>query len=131
LSPISIRRIAEETKGKRGRTAVVVGSVTDDVRFLHHPKLSVCALRFSESARRKIVAAGGECLTFDQLALRSPTGANTLLLRGRRTARKAYKHFGAAGQPHSHVKPYTRKEGASGKKHERARGRRKSCGFKV
>lgn len=34
-------------------------------------------------------------MTLDQLALRSPTGANTILLRGRRNSREAVKHFGA------------------------------------
>jgi len=47
----------------------------------------------------------GEVLTFDQLALRAPTGTNTLLLRGKRLAREACKHFGRApGAPHSHTK---------------------------
>ena len=46
--------------------------------------------------------AGGECLTFDQLALLAPTGANTVLLRGPKNAREAVKHFGKApGQWHS------------------------------
>jgi len=40
--------------------------------------------------------AGGECLTFDQLALERPTGKDCLLLRGRKTAREACKHFGLA-----------------------------------
>ncbi|PON90180.1 Ribosomal protein, partial [Trema orientale] len=33
--------------------------------------------RFTETARAKIEKAGGECLTFDQLALRAPFGQNT------------------------------------------------------
>ena len=52
----------------------MVGSVTDDVRFLDVPKLTVCALRFTATARARIVKAGGECLTLDQLALKSPLG---------------------------------------------------------
>lgn len=40
--------------------------------------------------------AGGECLTFDQLALLAPTGTNTCLLRGPKNAREAVKHFGRA-----------------------------------
>ena len=40
--------------------------------------------------------AGGECLTFDQLALLAPTGTNTCLLRGPKNAREAVKHFGKA-----------------------------------
>jgi large subunit ribosomal protein L18e len=68
--------------------------VTDDVRLTAIPKLSIAALRFTQSAKARIIAAGGEALTLDQLALRSPTGSGTVLLRGVRTAREAYKHFG-------------------------------------
>jgi large subunit ribosomal protein L18e len=46
------------------------------------------------------LAAGGEALTLDQLALRAPTGSNTLLLRGPKNAREAVKHFGFG--PHKH-----------------------------
>ena len=90
--------------------------------------MKVCALRFTETARARIVKAGGECLTFDQLALRAPTGANTVLLQGRRTHRDAVKHFGTPGAPGSKTQPYVRSEG---RKFERARGRRTSRGFKV
>lgn len=33
-------------------------------------------------------------MTLDQLALRAPTGSNTVLLRGKRNTREAVKHFG-------------------------------------
>ncbi|KAH0706376.1 hypothetical protein KY285_010877 [Solanum tuberosum] len=90
--------------------------------------LEVCALKFTKTARARIEKAGGECLTFDQLALRAPLGQNTLLLRGPKNAREAVKHFGPApGVPHSHTKPYVR---AKGRKFERARGKRKSRGYK-
>ena len=46
--------------------------------------------------RHGCAQAGGECLTFDQLALERPTGKNCLLVRGQKTAREANKHFGAA-----------------------------------
>ena len=74
------------------------------------------------------VQAGGECITFDELALRAPTGANCVLLRGPKNSRESVKHFGAAGVPGSHVKPYVR---AKGRKFESARGRRKSRGYKA
>jgi len=68
------------------------------------PKLSVAALRFTATARARIVAAGGEALTLDQLALRAPTGSNTLLLRGPKNSREAVKHFGFG--PHKHKVGY-------------------------
>ena len=116
-------------ENKDGKTAVVVGTVTDDERIYEVPKLTVCALRFTETARARIVKAGGECLTFDKLALRSPLGKGSVLLRGPVKAREAEKHFGKApGVPGSSTKPYVRHKG---RKFEKARGRRKSRGFKV
>lgn len=117
---------------KDGKIAVIVGKVTDDVRMLECPKMSVCALGFTDGARKRIVAAGGECLTFDQLALRAPTGEDTVLLRGPKS-RAALAHFGhrvTVNNPHTHnsVKPYVR---SKGRKQERARGRRGSRGFKI
>ena len=73
---------------------MVVGTITDDTRLLTVPKISVAALRFTATARARIEKAGGECLTLDQLALRAPTGSNTLLVRGPKNAREAVKHFG-------------------------------------
>merc|ERR550514_1362340 len=124
---MSIARMVRNMKGNEGKTAVIVGTVTDDVRLLTVPKLSICALRFTEGARARIVKAGGECLTFDQLALRAPTGSNTVLLRGRKD-RETIRHFGAPGVPNSSAKPYVR---SKGRKFERARGRRASRGYKV
>ena len=43
--------------------------------FLDVPKLSVAALRFTRTARARIVKAGGECLTLDELAVVSPSFA--------------------------------------------------------
>lgn len=99
--PVSLSRIVSNvTDAHKGKTVVVVGTVTDDNRLLSVPKLSVAALRFTATARARIEKAGGEVLTLDQLALRAPTGANTLLLRGPKNAREAVKHFGFG--PHSH-----------------------------
>jgi len=99
--PVSISRIVSNKSSKDDkRTIVVVGTVTDDNRLLTVPKLSIAALRFTATARARILAAGGEVLTLDQLALRSPTGSNTLLLRGPKNSREAVKHFGFG--PHKH-----------------------------
>lgn len=131
--PMSINRVARYMKGKTGKVAVIVGTVTDDVRLLEVPELKVAALRFTETARARIIAAGGECLTLDQLALQSPKGSNTVLLRGRKSARESVKYFGhrtSVNNPHTHdgVKPRVR---SNGRKFEKARGRRRSNGFKV
>lgn len=57
---------------------MIVGTITDDVRVHEIPSMKVTALRFTETARARIEKAGGECLTFDQLALRAPLGQNTV-----------------------------------------------------
>ena len=131
--PMSVARIARYMSGKEDKICVLVGTVTDDVRMVKVPKLTVCALKFTEGARARIVKAGGECLTFDQLAVRAPTGKNTVLLRGPKKAREVYRHFGHRStldsvNTHCGVKPYVR---SKGRKFEKARGRRKSRGFKV
>ncbi|CAL9078962.1 unnamed protein product [Musa textilis] len=127
--PISLKRLITFMEGKDDKIAVIVGTVTDDKRVYEVPAMKVTALRFTETARARILKAGGECLTFDQLALRAPLGQNTVLLRGPKNAREAVKHFGKApGVPHSHTKPYVR---SKGRKFERARGRRNSRGFRV
>jgi ribosomal protein L18E len=111
--PVSLSKIARHTANpninkenpkNNERTVVIVGTVTDDNRLLTVPKISVAALRFTSTARARIEAAGGEAITLDQLALRSPTGSNTLLLRGPKNSREAVKHFGFG--PHKHKKPY-------------------------
>ncbi|XP_019706487.1 large ribosomal subunit protein eL18y [Elaeis guineensis] len=127
--PISLKRLVTFMEGKGDKIAVIVGTVTDDKRVYDVPALKVTALRFTETARARILKAGGECLTFDHLALRAPLGQNTVLLRGPKNAREAVKHFGKApGVPHSHTKPYVR---SKGRKFEKARGRRNSRGFRV
>ncbi|KAK1444760.1 60S ribosomal protein L18 like protein [Babesia gibsoni] len=101
----------------------------DDRRVYQVPKLNVCALRVTDTARARILKAGGEILTFDELITRAPTGSKCTLLRGATKAREAEKHFGSApGTPGSHTKPFVR---SKGRKFEKARGRRKSRGFKV
>eukprot|EP01122_Echinamoeba_exundans_P010774 TRINITY_DN40_c0_g1_i3.p2 TRINITY_DN40_c0_g1~~TRINITY_DN40_c0_g1_i3.p2 ORF type:complete len:205 (-),score=51.59 TRINITY_DN40_c0_g1_i3:149-712(-) len=127
--PVSISRLAKFMAGKDEKyVAVVVGTVTDDTRHLEAPKITVAALRFSESARARITAAGGRCLTFDQLALERPTGAKTVLVQGPRRAREAFRHF--RGIHGKHAAPYVRKGAKTGRKHENARGRRHSRGYK-
>jgi large subunit ribosomal protein L18e len=125
--PLSLSKLIQFMAGKEDKIAVLVGTVTDDVRITEVPKLRICALRVTETARARILKAGGEIMTFDQLALVAPTGANTVLLRGPKNSREAVKHFGAPGVPGSNAKPFVR---SKGRKFERARGRRSSRGYK-
>ncbi|KAL7636077.1 UNVERIFIED_CONTAM: hypothetical protein RMT77_013896 [Armadillidium vulgare] len=127
---ISLKRVAMLMRkvSREDKICVVVGSVTDDVRLLNVPNITLCALRVSSAARARIEKVGGSVITFDVLARRAPTGKNTVLVQGKRNAREAVRHFGRApGLPHSHTKPYVR---SKGRKFERARGRRSGCGYK-
>ncbi|EHH25151.1 hypothetical protein EGK_08923 [Macaca mulatta] len=102
--PLFLSRMIRKMKlpGRENKTAVVVGTVTDDVRIQEVSKL--------------------------KLALDSPKGCGTVLLSGPRKGREVYRHFGKApGTPHNHTKPYVR---SKGRKFERARGRRASRGYK-
>ena len=136
-SPVSLSKLAKQASQKRfaemeknGQEVIfaVVGSVTDDARLMEVPAMRVCALKFTEKARERILAAKGKCITFDQLAVNRPQGESVILLRGTRD-REAKKHFGPApGVPGSHAKPYVR---SKGRKFEQARGKRRSRGFRV
>lgn len=90
--PLSLSRLAR--LAQPDKTLVAIATITDDVRLLIVPKLTVAALRFTATARARIEKAGGECLTIDQLALRAPLGQNTVLVRGPKNSREAVKHFG-------------------------------------
>ena len=106
--PISISKLIKhaDSDDKKGKILVVVGKVLNDERLLQVPKLRVCALQFTETARAKILKAGGECLSFNELVKIAPEGKGTILLRGRRS-REALKHFGpGVGTPGAHTKPY-------------------------
>jgi len=135
-APMSLSKLASLMEKKDGKTAAVVSPVTDDKRLTEVPKLSVCALRFTEAARARITKNGGECLTFDQLALRSPLGKGIVLLRAATKSREAEKYFGKApGVPGSNTKQRVRHKGRytgnRTRKFEMARGQRKSRGFKT
>ena len=136
-TPVSLTKLAKYVERKSVKDAkekgndvifAVVGTVTNDLRLIDVPELKVCALKFTEKARERITAAKGKCLTFDQLAINRPNGENVILLRGTRD-REAKKHFGKApGLPDANTKPYVR---SKGRKFERARGRRRSRGYKA
>jgi len=88
--------------------------------------LSLCVLWLCVCPA-SLAQAGGECLTFDQLAQEAPTGSKVTLLRGPKHSREAYRHFGRPGTRSAHVAPHIR---SKGRKFERARGKRNSRGFR-
>merc|ERR1712080_744351 len=104
--PISVSRLVKLTReSNQGKTLCIIGNVLNDERLITVPKMTVCALRFTTGARARITAAGGRCMTFDQLAKESPKGQNTVLLRGGRR-RETKKHWGSSH--HDNAKPYVK-----------------------
>merc|ERR1719446_1358650 len=67
--PLSLSKVIKHLGSKSNRIAVAVATVTDDERVLDVPKLTIAALRFTESARARITKAGGKCLTLDELVM--------------------------------------------------------------
>uniref|UniRef100_A0A452GX93 Large ribosomal subunit protein uL15/eL18 domain-containing protein n=1 Tax=Gopherus agassizii TaxID=38772 RepID=A0A452GX93_9SAUR len=79
-------------------------------------------------ARSHILKAGGQILTFDQLAMAAPQGQGTVLLSRPRKGREVYRHFSKTPQhPYSHNKRYV---SSKGPKFKQAQGRRISWGYK-
>ena len=109
-APVSLSKLAKfcpTENQNQNQIFCVVATVTDDVLLKDVPCLNVCALRFTNSAKRRIIEAGGKAMTFDELALITPEGKNCVLIRGNTKHREAEKHFGVApGIPRSHTKPY-------------------------
>ena len=61
-----------------GSTIVVPGKVLGAGK-LDHP-ISVAAFKFSGTARRKIIGAGGKALTIQQLLDQNPSGSSIILM---------------------------------------------------
>jgi len=85
---ISLSRIIFFGSKEKNKTIVVVGKVLNDERILMVPRMSLCALRISSSAKERILNSGGKVYTFDQFAVKFPTGRNSLLLRGPKLKKK-------------------------------------------
>ena len=109
---MSVHSIAKHLDN--GKIAVVAATVTNDERMLTVPKMTICALRFTATAKARIEKAGGKCMTFDELLLENPAGTNCQLLQGVRTARKEFSYFGAAGLPRSKVQVKGTMQGRKG-----------------
>merc|ERR1739845_173104 len=93
ISIARIKRCMKNVPDADKKIVVVVGPVTNDTRIFSVPKITLCALHVTEKCRERIIAAGGEIITFDQLALRAPDGKHTLLLQGPRSHRVANRRI--------------------------------------
>ena len=84
LPPLSLSQVIWKMKlpGQENQTAVVVGSMTDDVCIQEVLKLKVCVLHTSSQAWSCILRAGSKILTFDELVLHSPKDCGISLSSG-------------------------------------------------
>jgi len=64
---------------KSGEEVVIPGKVLGAGELSH--KLNIAAENFSSSAREKIIAAGGQCLSFEEIITKNPKGTNIRLLK--------------------------------------------------
>lgn len=90
-APISLAKIANYTSKNKNKTIIIVGKVLNDERIFLIPKIFICALKISSSARERIFKAGGAVFTFDQLAMKFPTGKNCILIKGLASRKKKTK----------------------------------------
>ncbi len=75
---INISKINRYTKD--GDVVVVPGKVLGTGELKH--KVTVAALAFSQAAKEKIQAAGGECITIEELVKRNPRGSGVRIMVG-------------------------------------------------
>ena len=73
---VNLSRINRHTE--QDETVAVPGKVLGD-GILDH-RISVAAFDFSDKAKRKIEAVGGNCLTFGNLIKKHPQGANIKII---------------------------------------------------
>lgn len=76
MKRVNISKIARYAK--EGEIVAVPGKVLGTGSL--NNKLTVAAYKFSEQARRKILKAGGECISFYELLKRNPKGKNVRIL---------------------------------------------------
>merc|ERR1739841_490533 len=92
--PVSLAKVAHNCE--EGKVSVIAATVTDDTRLWECPKMNIVALKFTETARARIVAAGGNCMTFDQLAQSDPWAENVTLIRSDPYKRHSQRYMGLA-----------------------------------
>ncbi|CAD8171251.1 unnamed protein product [Paramecium octaurelia] len=124
--PISISRLVKliNTAKDKTRTLVVVGTVTDDIRLLNVPKINVCALGFTETARKRILVAGQRTQLLIsqhnkiQLVLRINMNFQEQehFIKRSKSQRNFKTLWRAAGLPGSHAKPYVSNTAKKGSK---------------
>eukprot|EP00917_Polyrhabdina_sp_WS-2016_P019675 GHVP01041992.1.p2 GENE.GHVP01041992.1~~GHVP01041992.1.p2 ORF type:complete len:214 (+),score=38.31 GHVP01041992.1:1365-2006(+) len=128
------------TNSKMNDIIVIPGTVVDDERIHRIRTMRICALKFTKSSRKRIEEVGGECLTFDKLALENPNGKNCHIIKANIKGRLNSKRFGYAGKRDGVIakvadkKSYkkTEKPSSKNKKVSFFRGaNNSSCGKKV
>ena len=84
---ISLSSVIAKVPNNSEKIIVVIGKILNDERLLKIPKLTICALKISSSAYKRLNEAGVNIITMDQLLIMSPIGKNTILIRGKKSAK--------------------------------------------
>ena len=74
---VNLSHISRITKS--GEQIVIPGKVLGAGTLSH--ELNIAAENFSHSAREKIIAVGGQCLSFEEIITKNPKGTNIRLLK--------------------------------------------------
>lgn len=118
----------DEASWWEAKTAVVVGTITNEAHVQEVPKLKMCALCVSSCPQSQILESRSKILTFRPADSVLPQGQCTVLLSGPCKGQEVYRHFSKApGTPHRHNKPYL---GSKGWKYQCAKGQQVRCGYK-
>lgn len=93
--PISLSRVSRHMKRptREGLIAVVVGTVTNDVRLYKVPKLTIAALHVTEKARARILEAGGLFVYFVRFVYKPLLVCLFLNFTKKLKCRLSYKFF--------------------------------------
>lgn len=90
---ISLSRLICIAKRNTDKIIVVVGKILNDEKMTNMPVMHVCSLKITESAKKKVVGAGGSFITFDQLAYNNPRGNRVFLVKKPNRSKKTTKRY--------------------------------------
>jgi large subunit ribosomal protein L18e len=79
---ISLSRLNKIALKNPEKTIIVVGKILNDERKILIQPMKICALSFSETAKKRILQSNGKIFNFGNFALNYPTGKNSVLIRG-------------------------------------------------
>ncbi|AEA39067.1 60S ribosomal protein L18 (nucleomorph) [Cryptomonas paramecium] len=90
---VSLSRLICIAKKNTNKIIVVVGKILNDERMVTIPAIRICSLKITESAKKKVLEAGGSFITFSQLAYNNPRGNHVFLIKKSNCLKKTTKRY--------------------------------------